>query len=119
MVGVVMGLTRRFSDSCICSPTTAPAVPDGNPNKYRFTVNQTRRVGKAIVAMVHYPDCINFEGLKILVYENAEEFESLHRNKVMDPHFLDGQASPIARFEPTDRGWKLAIKFAKLLDKGP
>ena len=66
------------------------------------------------VAEVKYPDAKNYEGRKILVYENLTARE-LRKVSVLDPHFCENShhPSPIARFEPTPKGWKYAIAFAE------
>lgn len=89
---------------------------DGNPNKYRFKVVRFQQVGrKAVVVLLNYPDCYNYSGNKICVYDDASKWLKLRQDKCIDPHFLEASYSPVARFEPTERGWKLALQFAKLL----
>ena len=76
-------------------------------------------VGKYLVLKVRYPDCTNYEGVKIMVYEDTNIIEIQKVNKgTIDPHFGVNPdfISPIARFEPTDRGWEMAIKFCKSMD---
>lgn len=96
------------------------AKGDGNPNKYRYTVIRSERVGAGVVAVVHYPDCTNFHGNKILVYEDGEAFDAIWKRAdgepqgPIDPHFLEEGMSPIARFEPTTRGWEMAQRFARM-----
>ncbi len=94
-----------------------------NPNPARFSIKETIQIGKVLVAKVHYPDCTNYEGVKVLVFSNCKD-EDLRKRKTLDPHFspfhyvetynlhLNG---PIARFEPSDKGWELAIKFAEMI----
>jgi predicted metal-dependent HD superfamily phosphohydrolase len=84
-----------------------------NPNPRKFVIRKTKRVGKFLLAEISYPDCTNYEGRKILIYENINETQ-LRKLKFLDPHFCDGKhISPLARFEPTDRGWQYASIFAE------
>jgi hypothetical protein len=72
---------------------------------------------------VRYPDCTNYEGVKIMVYERNDglnHIQSILRinEGALDPHFGVNPdfISPIARFEPTDRGWEMGIRFCKVMD---
>jgi len=62
------------------------------------------------ILKVKYEDCTNFEGHKVMVYQG----QYVH-SPIIDPHFREKGVSPIARFEPTDKGWELANKFAVTL----
>jgi hypothetical protein len=81
---------------------------DGNPKANRFGVTRWMEKDNKIVVMLNYPDAINYNGNKILVFDNAEMFWKCVRENDVDPHFLEAHYSPVARFEPTDRGWELA-----------
>ena len=65
-----------------------------------------------LIVEIQYPDCINYEGKKILVFENVE-YSDLMKQGSIDPHFSDNKKfkSPIARFSPTERGWQMAEVF--------
>lgn len=105
-MGMSMGISRSSYDG-----PQVRANPD--PNKYQFL--QMEQVGNLCVVLIHYDDCTNYEGKKILVYEAwAEE---LKNHPVLDPHFSENKQyhSPIARFEPTVTGWKNAITFCKAI----
>lgn len=83
-----------------------------NPDPHNFNIEKFEQVGKYAVIRVKYPDCTNYEGRKILVFEST--VEEVLKQKVLDPHFCDdGHLSPIARFEPTEKGWDLAKKMCK------
>ena len=45
--------------------------------------------------------------------------EKLKAQKVIDPHFSESKKyySPIARFEPTMRGWGMAMKFMEMMSE--
>jgi hypothetical protein len=62
---------------------------------------------------VVYPDCINYEGRKVMVYVNVTP-EQLAAQTSLVPHFSAdrGHLSPVARFVPTPRGWEMARLFA-------
>ena len=86
---------------------------DGEPNKYRWKILTKKIVNGMALVEVQYLDCHNYEGKKILVYLDNKKFQKLKKKGVLDPHFLEKHYSPIARFEPTTRGWKMAVHFAK------
>lgn len=90
-------------------------VQPGNPNPANYKIIDTLTIGNLLIVEIQYPDCKNYEGKKILVYEGITNFE-LRAQKYVDPHFSNNKKykSPIARFEPTDRGWKMAESFAKM-----
>lgn len=103
-----MGLGPRLSTG---TSDVAPSVPrpTGNPNPYHFRVNRAVEVGHIFVCEVVYPDCKNFEGVKIIVStENPEACETF------DPHFEEG-GYVIARFAPTTVGWSQAMGFARAI----
>lgn len=87
-----------------------------NPNPRNFKVVRSEQIFECLVVEVLYPDCTNYEGRKIMVYANTTLDKMLKKNgNVLDPHFCENKdfVSPIARFEPTERGWKLARALAK------
>ena len=88
----------------------------GNPNPRRYVILRTATFGKNLVAEILYPDCNNYEGRKVLVYQNTKE-RDLENTSFLDPHFCDhrGHVSPFARFEPTHAGWKAACTCARFL----
>jgi len=112
-----MGLFKKRSfssydkiDGCYVAPT--PPNPD--PKKFKIVDNCS--IGDFLILEVQYPDCTNYEGRKLLVYEASSEFVLLEQNKgTLDPHFSNNPDfySPIARFEPTPRGWKMAKCFVR------
>lgn len=82
------------------------------PDASNFTIVKHERVGGFLLVEVFYPDCKNYEGRKILVFDSDFEIDEIVRENggVLDPHFFDHKdfISPIARFEPTNRGWNMA-----------
>lgn len=124
-----MGIGPRFSSSSydkVSGPVyVRPSVdksPNPNPKNYQFI--KTKAIGKHdglgnyMVMEVLYPDCTNYEGRKILVYENVSVIQIVHQGS-LDPHFSENPMyiSPIARFEPTKQGWKNAVDFALMMAK--
>jgi len=87
----------------------------GNPNPSNFQIIRHKRIGHFVVALIKYPECLNFEGRKILVFENIS-METIKNLNSIDPHFcnFDTHPSPIARFVPTHKGWKYAVQFCKM-----
>lgn len=90
-----------------------PAPP--NPDPTNFTIERYNTVMGKLVVKVNYPDCINYEGNKILVFRNTT-MADLQAQGSIDPHFSENRKfhSPIARFVPTEEGWRNALKFATL-----
>lgn len=87
-----------------------------NPNPKNYRIEYAEHIGAHLVVEVVYPDCTNYEGRKIMVFANLT-LAQLMNQKWIDPHFCDNPAfhSPVARFEPTDRGRKLARATAHSL----
>jgi len=86
------------------------SLPNPDPNRYEIVRFLER--GSLLIIEIRYLDCTNYEGRKILLYECS--LVDLVNQKQIDPHFCEDSKwiSPIARFEPTDRGWNLAYKLA-------
>ncbi len=89
-----------------------PHPNDPDPKKY--TIKRVYYNRNYVVALIHYPNCINFDGLKILVFDNKEEFEKSNKLNHIDPHFLESNHI-IARFKPTKEYFQIAINFVKNL----
>lgn len=90
-------------------------VPDPrNPDASKYVIVRHRKEGKFLIVEMNYPNCTNYEGDKILVYKDITITE-LKRQKLIDPHFSENQKfhSPIARFVPTEEGWRMAVIFAQ------
>ncbi len=87
-----------------------------NPNRFRYEILEAKTFDNgSVVLKIKYIDCTNFEGKKILVYDNTVKFEKMQSKYGIDPHFSEETYSPVARFEPTKRGWELACITAKSL----
>lgn len=84
-----------------------------NPDPKNFVIEQHYECGNYVVLLVKYPDCTNYEGKKILLYQDVD-LKNLKKQKSLDPHFSENKKfhSPIARFQPTEEGWNLACGVA-------
>lgn len=116
-----MGL---FKMSVGTYPTTSSYIPpkdDKNPNPRVFKITEEfflKHQG-AVAIKVTYPNCINYEGNKVLVYRHRGKLKShLKLHKHLDPHFMEDSLSPVARFEPTEEGWELAKALVRGLTQG-
>jgi hypothetical protein len=87
-------------------------VVASDPDPQRFDIVSEHWYGQYVVVMLHYPDCTNYYGRKLLVYDNIAKWNGIKISGHIDPHFLDDRYSPIARFEPTPRGEILARQLA-------
>ena len=89
---------------------TAKTSPMANAFNFKVIDFKYSEESQYIAAKVHYPDAIEYNGIKILVY-HIERYNWLNSTKELDPHFLENKNSPIARFPGNDEGWNLALNF--------
>ena len=116
-----MGLFKLFSsDSRDCTPTERTIIKEvrinSTPDPTNFKVLRLEKVNGFPIFLVQYPGVQNYEGRKILMYPQFFNTDLL--KKRMDPHFFTAGDSPIARFEPTKFGWKLATLLAESMNHG-
>ena len=122
-----VNIFRRSSDAntmnmirCNCkyTKTKAKVSTTPNPNPYKFVIEKYMIYGNYILVKINYPDCITFNGNKILVYEDVT-VSDLQLTNILDPHFGndDKNIYPIARFIPTKKGWELAKQFCEKINK--
>jgi hypothetical protein len=113
-----MGLFKKVS-TCqhdACNETSVKSNKrivqgDNNPDPYNFSIQKYLSIGRFVIAKINYPNCTNYEGNKILIFENLD-VKTLLKQHHIDPHFCNtGCTSPIARFKPTDDGWNMAVIF--------
>ena len=99
-------------DSCV-SASGGGDRPQ-NPDPKNFRIENSSQVGQWLIVIVEYPNCTNYEGLKILVYEDTT-LEQLEQQGHIDPHFAKNKRwrTPFARFEPTIKGWDAAYRFCR------
>ena len=89
-----------------------PILPNPDPSNYRII--NWKHVNHYLIITIKYLDCTNYEGIKILVYDKKYSLHQLKNQGSIDPHFSNSEKiSPLARFEPT---WK-GIKMAEILCK--
>lgn len=97
-----------------CNYESVEPKPLPNPNPKNFKILDSLHCENFLIVKVNYPDCTNYEGNKIMVYENVT-LPQLKRQGTIDPHFSNNNTmyNPIARFEPTTRGWAMAMIFVQ------
>jgi len=116
-----MGVFKPFSSSSydkvqyrdrIVEKRVEVVLPNPDPENYVIDRCIESPLGLHVVLEVTYPDCKNYEGKKIMVYEYVT-LDELVEQQHLDPHFAESKRfhSPIARFEPTERGWKMATEL--------
>lgn len=83
-------------------------LPNPDPNNYK--IKRSSSLHGNLLVEVNYPDCTNYEGNKILLYRETT-LKQLKKQKHIDPHFARSKKfkSPVARFEPTKRGWGMGL----------
>jgi len=84
----------------------------GNPDPLNFKILNMVTFRNCTVAIVNYPDCINYEGNKILVLK-SDSYICLSKEK-LDPHFCK-DSNLIARFVPTYEGYCMSLEFCERL----
>lgn len=108
-----MGLS--IGKRCWTNPSE-PAAVAPNPDPSRFKILNHYEYNGWTIVKVFYEGCTNFEGNKVLVFDETYAVVVAKSARGMDPHFSSSGLSPVARFEPTTRGWHLAQKFVHSLD---
>lgn len=75
-------------------------------------------MGCFLIVKIHYPNCTNFEGNKILVFRDCT-LQDLEEQVAIDPHFSDSKKyhHPIARFVPTEAGLRMAERFVRAMER--
>jgi len=83
------------------------------PDARNYEVLDYVEEGDYLVVKIHYPECTNYEGRKILVYRGVTLDRLVNDQRAIDPHFSGNKNyhSPIARFVPTIEGWNMAVEF--------
>lgn len=87
---------------------------DVNPNPSWYQIVRYEQINDYLLVKIKYPNCTNFEGDKILVFKGID-ITALRKQRQIDPYFSDKGIyhHPIARFVPTDEGWRMARKLAQ------
>ncbi len=93
-----------------------PRNTNPDPSKYEILEIVLADNGY-IILKVKYVGCTNYEGIKILLFDNNVTVAKLWSQNKIDPHFSKNKDyySPIARFEPTERGMEMAKKICEIL----
>ena len=99
-------MSSDFSDAARPEDNTCP-----NPNKHRYEIVHVSYHGHMAIMFVRYPDCTTYNGNKVLVLEATDK--DVEKLVTLDPHFLGGQFSPIARFPGDPAGFAQAVAYAK------
>ena len=90
-------------------------VSDFDPNPTNFHIREHKEHNGNVAIHIHYPNCKNYEGEKIIVYKGVR-WKDIKNLKEIDPHFTDETTiKPFARFEPTTHGWDMAIGLLNVL----
>lgn len=100
------GISRSALDSIVYQP---PVPRPPNPDPYNYRVLRAQTIQDYLIMEVQYPDATNYEGRKILLFDRGVTEARLKLQGAIDPHFSDSVSvfHPIARFEPTERGWSM------------
>lgn len=105
------------SSYCSCTSPKEDHVHNfGNPDPKNYQILEVYDAPlNACAVRIKYPDAKNYEGIKILVYRHP--WRIVQETKTLDPHFCNNPqcVSPFARFEPTEKGWKLAKQIARII----
>ena len=109
----------RRSSQCSCSKYSTDIVVEHekslpNPNPSNFEIIRLESYDGWLVVEILYPNCTNYEGRKLMVFNCTKE--DLYNMRTIDSHFCDNShMSPFARFEPTERGWAAALNCIALM----
>lgn len=124
----MMGLMKPVSE-CRVSEESGSADRQSNPDPRNYDVINLMRMGEFVVVRVRYPDCTNYEGVKVLVFD-IRHFDYLEKcaatkkvlryTRPLDPHFCGSarHPTPVARFKPDREGMKMALAFCRSYRKG-
>lgn len=90
------------------------------PDPSNYNIKDVFEYGDYKVLLVQYPNCTNFDGMKVIVSKCG--MLDLLRMKRLDPHFtkvVHKDSVPIiARFPPSDEGIEMAKDLASALQEG-
>lgn len=104
--------TNKYKNTDMSHPSSSSSL---NPNPSNYKILKAVEENGFLILKINYPNCTNFEGNKILVFARGVTLLDIVNQKLIDPHFSsnDSYHSPIARFEPSDRGWNWAVNFSR------
>lgn len=88
-------------------------VNNVNPDPKNFKIlDSIFHEGYALL-LVQYPNCTNYEGKKILLYDNTTE-QQVRSWRTIDPHFGGKPGNLIARLRPDRDGMAIARRIMGL-----
>jgi hypothetical protein len=107
-MGLHIGFSSFSRGSSYVKQETVEILPP-NPDPKKYKIIQYVEAGKYLIVELLYEGCTNYEGRKLLLFNCS--IGQLKEQKFIDPHFDDSDKfiSPIARFEPTEEGWDMAL----------
>lgn len=94
-------------------PKAYPRLEGKNmPDPNDWKVVKAAEMNGFLILKLNYPNCTHYEGNKILVFQGSTLIDLVNQ-RMIDPHFFKDSKykSPVARFEPTDNGWRMAEIF--------
>ena len=97
------------SGSSFESIPVSKLLPDPKATNYKI-IRYEEYFGDLLIE-IKYLDCTNYEGRKILYYKDCT-MDELEKQALIDPHFSENKEfkSPVARFEPTNKGLVMAYQ---------
>lgn len=104
----------NFFYKCSSSPY---AEQNSNPDPSNYKILDYCVIKNNLLLVIKYPNCTNYEGLKLLLYKNINSIKlllNLTDNK-LDPHFFESTISPFARFKPDAEGVAAAKILANII----
>ena len=88
----------------------AGTIQPPNPNPYKYKIRMSVAYNNHWMVMIRYEGCTTFDGDKLMIM-NVDPYTL----NSIDPHFLTEQHYVIARFQPNNKGFKLAKIVIKQL----
>lgn len=99
---------------CLSNPYAASLQPvNSDPKPNLFNIQDEFYINGYLVLRVEYPNCTNFEGIKVMVYTGFKDSKELlnHNKGLLDPHFSEGKGSPFMRLKPQSRAAEKALRL--------
>ena len=111
-----LGSANRASDKCGCAKPSAIDMSYLEPRADNFKITNLSEIGNFLVAVITYPNCLPYNGAKVLVYEGVT-IKDITSWELIDPHFLENEnfISPIARFPASIGGIEDAVNYTRML----
>ena len=85
------------------------------PDPTTYNMCEYKQIGNNLLVKVQYKDVDNFEGNKILLFQDTQ-CHDVRGKAHLDPHFLESNKL-IARFRPNDLGWNCGVALARSLEE--